>query len=115
VDAEKSEVVSGLGNRLGGKMVEEVGGNGEGLSLVVSRKENLKKHRAHDIVHRANHGETCRGTTSGAGRRERGRSQETHCYRTHARCYTRHSRWCDRTEWMKGKWSQPSPIIDFGV
>jgi hypothetical protein len=55
VDAEKSELRSGVGNRLGGKMVEEVGGSGEGLSLVVSGKGSLKKERAHDIVRHANH------------------------------------------------------------
>jgi hypothetical protein len=43
VDAEKSEVRSGVGNRLGGKTVEEVGGSGEGLSPVVSRKGSLKE------------------------------------------------------------------------
>jgi hypothetical protein len=42
VYAEKSEVRSGVGNRLGGKTVEEVGGSGEGLSLVVSKKGSLK-------------------------------------------------------------------------
>jgi hypothetical protein len=55
VDAENSEVRSGVDNRHGGKMVEEVGGSGEGLNPVVSRKESLKKQRAHDIVRRANH------------------------------------------------------------
>jgi hypothetical protein len=55
VDAEKREVRSGVGNRLGGKTVEEVGGSGEGLGLVVSRKGRLKKQRAHDIVRCANH------------------------------------------------------------
>jgi hypothetical protein len=55
VDAEKSKVRSGVGNRLGGKTVEEVGGSGEGLSPLVSRKGSLKKQRAHAIVCRANH------------------------------------------------------------
>jgi hypothetical protein len=43
VDAEKSEVRSGVGNRLGGKTVEEVGGSGEGIGPVVSRKGSLKE------------------------------------------------------------------------
>jgi hypothetical protein len=55
VDVEESEVRSGVSNRLGGQTVEEVGGSGEGLSLVVSRKGGLKEQRAHDIVRRANH------------------------------------------------------------
>jgi hypothetical protein len=46
MDAEKSEVGCGLGNRHGGKTVEEVDGSGEGLSPVVSRKESLKKQSA---------------------------------------------------------------------
>jgi hypothetical protein len=55
VDAEKSEVRSGVGNRLGGQTVEEVGGSGEGLGPVVRRKGSLKEQRAHDIVRCANH------------------------------------------------------------
>jgi hypothetical protein len=43
VYVEKCEVRSGVGNRLGGKTIEEVGGSGEGLSLVVSRKGSLKE------------------------------------------------------------------------
>ena len=43
VDAEKSEVRSGVGNCFGGETVEEVGGSGEVLSLVVSRKGSLKE------------------------------------------------------------------------
>jgi hypothetical protein len=35
--------------------VEEVGGSGEGLSPVVSRKRGLKEQGAHDIVRCANH------------------------------------------------------------
>jgi hypothetical protein len=46
VDAEKSEVRSGVGNRLCGQTIEEVGGSGEGLSLVVSRKGSLKEQSA---------------------------------------------------------------------
>jgi hypothetical protein len=55
VGAEKSEVRSGVGNRLGGQMVEEVGSSGEGLEPVVSRKGSLKEQRAHDIVRCVNH------------------------------------------------------------
>jgi hypothetical protein len=55
VDAEESEIRSGVSNRLGGHTVEEVGGSGEGLSPVVSRKGGLKEQRAHDIVCCANH------------------------------------------------------------
>jgi hypothetical protein len=55
VDAEKSEVRSGVDNRLGGETVEELGGSGGGLSPVVSRKGSLKEQRAHDIVRCANH------------------------------------------------------------
>jgi hypothetical protein len=55
VDAEKNEVRIGVGNRLGEKTVEEVGGSGEGLSPVVSRKGSLKEQKAYDIVCRANH------------------------------------------------------------
>jgi hypothetical protein len=55
MDAEKSKVRSGVVNHLGGQMVEEVGGSGEGLGLVVSRKGSLKEQRAHDIVRCANH------------------------------------------------------------
>jgi hypothetical protein len=55
VGAEKSEVRSGVGNRLGGQRVEEVGSSGEGLDRVVSRKGSLKEQRAHDIVCCANH------------------------------------------------------------
>ena len=55
VDVEKSEVRSGVSNRLGGQTVEEVGGSGEGLSPIVSRKGGLKEQRAHDIVRCANH------------------------------------------------------------
>ena len=54
VDAEESEVRSGVSNRLGGQTVE-VGGSGEGLSPVVSRKGGLKEQGAHDIVRCANH------------------------------------------------------------
>ena len=55
VGAEKSEVRSGVGNRLGGQTVEEVGSSGEGFGPVVSRKGSLKEQRAHDIVRCANH------------------------------------------------------------
>jgi hypothetical protein len=55
VDAEKSRVTSGVGNRLGGKTVEEVGGSGEGLNPLVGRKGSLKEQKAHDIVRCANH------------------------------------------------------------
>jgi hypothetical protein len=55
VDGEKSEVRSGVGNHLGGKTIEEVGGSGEGLSPEVSRMGSLKEQRAHDIVRYANH------------------------------------------------------------
>jgi hypothetical protein len=43
MDAEESEVRSGVGNRLGGETVEEVGGSGEGLSPVMSGKGSLEK------------------------------------------------------------------------
>ena len=43
VDAKKSEIRSGVGIRLGWQAVEKVGGSGEGLSLVVSRKGSLKE------------------------------------------------------------------------
>jgi hypothetical protein len=55
VGAEDSKVRSGVSNRLGGQAVEEVGGSGQGLSPVVSKKGGLKKQRAHDIVHCVNH------------------------------------------------------------
>jgi hypothetical protein len=55
MDPEESEVRSGVGNRLGGETVEEVGGSGEGLSPVMSGKRSLEKKRSHDIVRRANH------------------------------------------------------------
>jgi hypothetical protein len=55
VDAKKSEVRSGVGNRLGWQTDEKVGGNGEGLSPVVRRKGSLKEQGAHDIVRCANH------------------------------------------------------------
>jgi hypothetical protein len=55
MDAEESEVRGGVGNRLGGETVEEVGGSAEGLSPVRSGKGSLEKERAHDIVRRANH------------------------------------------------------------
>jgi hypothetical protein len=55
VGAEDSEVRSGVSNRLGGQTVEEVGGSGQGLSPVMSRKGCLKKQRAHNIVRCANH------------------------------------------------------------
>jgi hypothetical protein len=42
VDVKKSEVRSGVGNRLGWQTVEKVGGSGEGLSPVVRRKGSLK-------------------------------------------------------------------------
>jgi hypothetical protein len=41
MDAEESEVRGGVGNRLGGETVEEVGGSAEGLSPVKSRKGSL--------------------------------------------------------------------------
>jgi hypothetical protein len=43
MDAEESEVRSGVGNCLGGETVEEVGGSGEGLSPVMSGKRGLEK------------------------------------------------------------------------
>jgi hypothetical protein len=43
MDAEESVVRSGVGNCLGGETVEEVGGSGEGLSPVSSRKRSLEK------------------------------------------------------------------------
>jgi hypothetical protein len=43
VGAEESEVRSGVSNLLGGQTVEEVGGSGEGLIPVVSRKGGLKE------------------------------------------------------------------------
>ena len=55
VYAEKSEVRSGVGNRLGGQTVEEVGSSGEGFGPVVSRKGSLKEQGARDIVRCANH------------------------------------------------------------
>jgi hypothetical protein len=55
VDVEESKVRSGVSNRLGGQTVEEVGGSGEGLSPVGSRKGGLKEQGAQDIVHSANH------------------------------------------------------------
>ena len=55
MDAEESEVRGGVGNRLGGETVEEVGGSAEGLSPVRSGKGSLEKERAHYIVRRANH------------------------------------------------------------
>jgi hypothetical protein len=55
MDAEESVVRSGVGNCLGGEMVEEVGGSGEGLNRVSSGKRSLEKLRAHDIVRHANH------------------------------------------------------------
>jgi hypothetical protein len=55
VDAKKSEVRSGVGNRLGWQTVEKVGGSGEGLSPVVRRKGSLKEQGARDIVRCANH------------------------------------------------------------
>jgi hypothetical protein len=55
VGAEDREVRSGVSNRLGGQTVEEVGGSGQGLSQVVSKKGGLKKQRAHDIVRCVNH------------------------------------------------------------
>jgi hypothetical protein len=55
MDAEESEVRSGVGNRLGGETVEEVGGSAEGLNPVRSGKGSLEKERVHNIVRRANH------------------------------------------------------------
>jgi hypothetical protein len=55
VDAKKSEVRSGVGNRLGWQAVEKVGGSGEGLSPVVRRKGSLKEQGARDIVRCAYH------------------------------------------------------------
>jgi hypothetical protein len=55
VGAEESKVRSGVSNRLGGQTIEEVGGSGESLSPVVSRKGGLKEQRAHDIIRYANH------------------------------------------------------------
>jgi hypothetical protein len=43
VDVEKGEVRSGVGNRLGGKTVEEVGGGADDLNPVMSGKGILKK------------------------------------------------------------------------
>ena len=54
VDAKKSEVRSGVGNRLGWQAVK-VGGSGEGLSPVVRRKGSLKEQGARDIVRCAYH------------------------------------------------------------
>jgi hypothetical protein len=55
MDAEESEVRGGVGNRLGGETVEEIGGSAEGLSPVRNGKGSLEKERAHYIVRRANH------------------------------------------------------------
>jgi hypothetical protein len=43
MDAEESEVRGGVGNRLGGETVEQVGGSGEGLSPVTSGKGSLEE------------------------------------------------------------------------
>jgi hypothetical protein len=105
VDVEKSEVRSGVSNRLGGQTVEEVGGSGEGLSPVVGRKGGLKKKSAHDIIRCANHAlsptilRRCVGTRHTEVDTTREKSHGTHCYRVRARCHTGYSEWCDRTEW----------------
>jgi hypothetical protein len=41
--AKEGEEWSGMGNRLRGKAVEEIGGCVQGLSLVASRKRSLKR------------------------------------------------------------------------
>jgi hypothetical protein len=43
MDAEESEVRGGVGNRLGGETVEEIGGSAEGLNPVRSGKGSLEK------------------------------------------------------------------------
>jgi hypothetical protein len=102
-----------VSNRLGGQTIEEVGGSGEGLSPIVSRKGGLKEQRAHDIVRYVNHALNPTVLRRHVGTRhtevDTVREKKSHgmyCYKTPARCHTGYSGWCDRTEWRPNRRSE---------